>query len=168
MTASVNKYVAERAELLARLVLTRRKDIRIVTFSDRADLGIDMIVRLLKPVTDDQVYPYLGVVIMGTSESLEDEEVATKYANRGWKHHPTKALLLFPTLVLLFSVEGDIGYYGWLVEPQVSSVLGPNLTRVTPLRMAKIGKNSVDEIIDRVTEWFEAMGTMFVKHASVK
>jgi hypothetical protein len=163
MTTSVNRYVTERAELLARLVLTRRKDLRVVTFDDRADLGIDMLARMLKPVAGMDIYPHFGVEIMGTSEPLGDEQAATRYANRNWKHRP-KGFLLFPIIVFLFTVEGDIGYYSWLMEPHVSEEKGPGLARLSPLHMAKIGKRSVDEIVSRVEAWFEAMGAVLITH----
>jgi hypothetical protein len=169
MVNTLTKYTEERAELLAKLILTRRKDLQVVSFADREELGIDMIVRILQAGADEQmVSPYFAAQILGTSDLLEDEDAATKFANRNGKHRPTQMLWLCPILVLLFTVERDVGYYAWLLKPDVSAKEGPSLTRVQSLSMKKLSNKTVDEIIRQVRDWFEAMRELLGKHASEK
>ena len=163
MSTSVNQYVAQRAELLAHLVLTRRKDIQLIALGERQDIGIDLLAQVSKPVMNGQVFPSFGVEVMGTSQPLEDEISATRYANQWWKHRQTKGLLLFPIVLLLFSMENDLGYSGWLMEPHVSEESGPSLTRVSPLCMTKLNKKRVDELVQRVEKWFEATAEILIK-----
>lgn len=169
MADSLTKYTDERAELLAKLILTRRKDLQLVSFEDRQDLGIDMIIRMSNPQgAEELVAPYFAAQIMGVSDPLENEEAATKYASRNWKRRPAKSLWLCPILVMLFTVEGDVGYYSWLMEPDVGKEDEPSLTRVSSPSMRKLNNKAVDEIIERVREWFEAMSDLLVRHASGK
>jgi hypothetical protein len=71
--------------------------------------------------------------------------------------------------VLLFSMENDQGYYGWLMEPCVSLGEGPTLARVTAPEMTKITKAGVDHIVQEAIDWNKAMAELFVaKHASAK
>jgi hypothetical protein len=134
MATSVSQYVTQRAELLANLALTRRKDVQLVSFADREAAGIDLLARIEEPVLNGQVFPSFGVKILGTSEPLEDEQSANRYLNRHGKHRPRRGFLLCPLVVLLFSMEGDVGYFSWLMEPQVSKDAVPRLSLVSPLR----------------------------------
>jgi hypothetical protein len=162
MTTSVDKYVGERAELLAKLVLTRDKNLEAVPLSERADFGLDMIVRIHPPIAHGDVLPHFGVNILGTSIHLNDEDMATKVANLQWQDRPGKSVYLFPTIVMLFSVDGDSGYYSWLLEPHVGKDRMPTLTKVSPLGMTKISKKTVDDIVEEVKDWFKAMIAMFI------
>jgi hypothetical protein len=155
----------QRAELLANLVLTRRKDVQVLSFGDQADVGIDLLARIDKPLLNGQFLPSFAVQVLGTADPLADEESASRYVNRRWKHRPPRFGLLCPIAVFLFSMDGDVGYYGWLMEPHVTKEEGPRLTLVSPLGMMRINKRVIDDLIDRVEKWFEAVAETFVEHA---
>ncbi len=106
-----------------------------------------------------------GVDVKGTAKALDDEAAATRFAHASWKHRPTSGLFLFPIAVLLFSMEGDLGYYGWLLEPSVPNEHSPRLDRVATLTMHKIAKRSVDDIVQQVVAWFDAMGELLSDQA---
>jgi hypothetical protein len=44
----------------------------------------------------------------------------------------------------------------------------PTLERASTLDMTKIQKGSVDDIVQRVVEWFEAMGSFLLKNSQAK
>jgi hypothetical protein len=167
MDQSVKDYGVQRAELLANLVLTRRKDVRVYPVGEKYDIGIDLFVRVMIPVMDRQVLPTFGVQVKGTPHPLIDVQAATRHA-KGITQTPLKGLFLFPIVVFLFSMEGDKGYYSWLMEPSVSSEGSPTLERASTLDMTKIQKGSVDDIVQRVVEWFEAMGSFLLKNSQSK
>jgi hypothetical protein len=167
MDQSVKDYGVQRAELLANLVLTRRKDVHVYPVGEKYDVGIDLFVRVMIPVMDRQVLPTFGVQVKGTPHPLIDEQAATRHA-KGFKQTPLKGLFLFPIVVFLFSMEGDKGYYSWLMEPYVSSEASPTLERASTLHMTKIQKGSVDDIVHRVVEWFEAMGSFLLQNSQSK
>jgi hypothetical protein len=50
MTKSEASYIAHRADLLAQLVLTRRKDLEVIQVDTAADTGLDLFVRVHHPV----------------------------------------------------------------------------------------------------------------------
>jgi hypothetical protein len=162
MSDSVLEYVDKRAELLAHLVLTRRKDVTVVPVG-QPDVGIDYFVRVMHPIIHGQVLPQFGVEVKGTSEPLRDEQIAGKHANHLIKNRHPEGLFLFPIILMLFSVESDEGYYCWLMEPLLSKESPPSLNRVSSLKMTKIGKKTLDEIIAKVERWFEATAELLVK-----
>ena len=137
---SEREYVEQRAELLAQLVLTRRKDVEVISVGQAFDTGIDLFVRLHHPVMHGQVLPMFGVQVKGTSTPIPDEQTANAYVNAGHKHRQTKGLFLFPLVLFLFSVDGDVGYYSWLMKPDVAGE--KRLSRPAPRRFAMIATST--------------------------
>jgi len=164
---SINQYVAQRAELLANLVLTRRKDVEVIPLHQK-DVGIDLVARVRQPVMGGQVLPMFGVEVKGTVNPLADDEAATRFANARAKRRPSSGLFLFPIAIFLFSVEGDVGYYCWLLEPSVPRDRSPRLDRVSNLSMHKITKRSLDDMVQQVVAWFEAMGDLLSHQSSAE
>ncbi len=162
MSTATADYVAQRAKLLAELVLTRRKGVRLLSFTEAADTGHGLIAQLSVPDLghDRQIQPYLNVQVQGTDEPLEGEHTATACGKRHWK---PLSLFMAPAVFLLFSMEGDQGYFSWMLEPQVDPKRGPTLTWVEAPEMTKITKKAIDEMFDRVDEWFEAMSKILLR-----
>jgi hypothetical protein len=158
LAKSETGYVGQRAELLAQLVLTRRKDVEVISVGEAFDTGIDLFVRIRHPVMNGQVLPMFGVQVKGTNEPVPNVQFANSYINAGLRHRQTKGLFLFPLVLFLFTMDGDIGYYSWLMKPTVLAGNGPALARVESFEMAKIDKHSIDKMISHVIKWFDAMG----------
>ncbi len=168
-TTTDHVYAEERALLLARLVLSRRKDVQIITFESPGDAGLDLLIRVPKPgvklsvgggpksTTEVSVLAEMGIQVKAASEPLEDEEAATEYANRDWEDTPSKALHLFPVILMLFSVEDDRGYFSWLMEPSPEDKPGALLSRVSTLDMKRITRDSIDAAINRSLAWYDSM-----------
>src|SRR6266508_117903 len=112
-TTATEDYVAKRAELLANLVLTRQKGVEVFRFQDSSDVGVNLFA-LLPSIGGVQnglpILPRIGVKVMGTDDPLETEDDATTYVRKHWQGRHGKGLFLWPTVLLLFSMEGDKGY----------------------------------------------------------
>jgi hypothetical protein len=157
-TAATDDYVAKRAKLLATLVLTRQKDVRPVEFHAESDIGVDLIVALPsfgEGKSGEPIRSALGVEIMGTDDPLETEVEATAYANRHREDRPA-GFFLGPIVLFLFSMDGDKGYFSWIMEPKIAKE-GPTLTRAALFDMTKITKTSTEVIFRESAAWFEAM-----------
>jgi hypothetical protein len=165
-TATVADYVAKRAELLARLVLTRREGARVIAFEDPQDTGF--LVQL--PHSRDRgrskaPQPSVAVYVKGTDDRLEDERRAVANCRELWKGLSDKAFdfYLAPVVFLLFSMEGDQGYFSWVMEPHVDRDRTPSLTRVEAPEMTRISRKSIEELFDRVEEWSEATAEILIR-----
>ena len=106
MTDSVADYVGQRAELLARLVLTRRKDVRVFPLGDESDVGLDFIAHTTTPISGLPANPYFGVQVKGTANALDDERTANRLANQFVRDVPAKAFILAPIVLMVFSMAG--------------------------------------------------------------
>ena len=168
-TTSIKEYVAKRAELLANLVLTRNKDVQLLRFQAPEDVGLDLFVQLPSDILTDgiPIQPCVGVKILGTDDSLETEADATAFVDQHWNDRLMKGLFLVPLVLFLFSMEGDKGYFGWILEPKVTRE-GPTLTPVSSLTMTKITKTSTDVIFRAATAWFDAMHSVVVRDKKSK
>lgn len=170
MSTTAEDYVAKRAELLAKLVLTRREGVEVVRSEDPDDSGLHL-VAFLPSISDQSKLPFLpcvGVEVMGTDEPLESEDTATAYVREHWEDRERKGFSFRPVVLLLFSMEGDKGYFGWLMEPRVGASEGPTLTRVFSPAMTKITKPSTESIFRASEAWSEAMVKLVVRDAKSK
>jgi hypothetical protein len=155
-------YINQRANLLARLVLTRRKGILVFPFPEDSDKrppraeGTDFIAIFQKA---NIVGAHLFARVKGTNEVLKDEQAAFAYCSEDWKLMYAEPSLFAPTVFLLFSVEGDQGFFSWVLEPQVDREKGSTLTQVESPVMRKINRKSMEELFDRVEEWYKAMAS---------
>jgi hypothetical protein len=156
-TTVVEDYVAKRAELLANLVLTRQKGVVVFRFQDPEDAGMHLLATLPSIGGVDTglpVLPRIGVEVLGTEESLKTEADATAYVRKDRRDR--QGFFLGPIVLLLFSMEGDAGYFGWIMEPRVSKSEGPTLTRVVAPAMTKITKTSTEVIFRESETWYAA------------
>ncbi len=162
MSTATADYVAKRAELLAQLVLTRRKGVGLLSFTEAADTGLGLVAQLPVPDLghDRQIQPYLNVQVQGTEEPFEDDRSATACGKRHWKPF---SLFMAPAVFLLFSMEGDQGYFSWMLEPRVDDEKGPTLTWVENPEMTKITRKSIEHVFDRTEEWFKAMADILLR-----
>ena len=167
-TRSEKQYVGKRAELLAQLVLTRRKDVEVIPVGEQFAAGIDLVVRIHHPVMKGQALPAFGVQVEGTTEPIPDEHRANEYANARVKHRKTKGFFLLPVVIFLFSMDGDVGYFGWLMKPEVSTETGPSLGRVESVEMVMIRKKTIDDMIAQTRSWFETMSDILTKDGAAK
>ncbi len=143
MDKGIKAYEAERAETLARLVLTRKKGVSFNTLVKR-DAGLDFIVSMKDG--KDEIIAAFGGIIVSTPDLLPDVGVATHYT-KGWqeaKHLRTS----FPLVLFLFSTADDQGYFGWLLRPRDGK-----LEWVPSLEMSKITKKSVNSIFETAESW---------------
>src|SRR5947209_19865728 len=143
MTNSVADYVGQRAELLARLVLTRRKDVRVFPLGDESDVGLDFIAHTTTPISGLPANPYFGVQVKGTANALDDERTANRLANQFVRDVPAKAFILAPIVLMVFSMEDDRGYWGWVMEPFVERPNTPSLRRTSRVVMTQFSPESL-------------------------
>jgi hypothetical protein len=159
-----NKYVMNRAETLAREFLTRRPEVVIHSF-DYDDLDF---VATLYPSASLKIQGFspFGVVVWGTSRPISSEAAASSFAGRRWKteaeRSPDQRKFFFPVIALVYAVREDIGYYAWISEPNSAADSRPKLIPNEYLHCTKIGRNSLDDIVERVAEWYTRLASVIL------
>lgn len=158
MPATTEAFINNRATMLANVFLTRKPTTQV----NRLDLGhVQLLVNDLPPKTE--LVRSFGVILWGTGKKLANEEDATKFANSHWcggtdTAHDDLPHFFMPILVLVFSVEEDLGYYAWAWEPSFDSPPhSTTLRKPERLTCTKIHSDSLDKILSNVGAWYEAI-----------
>jgi hypothetical protein len=141
-------YLGPRAELLARLYLTRRDDLLIwPNFPDR---GQDLLVEILR---DGQRTGRLFAIRVQAALSREVSEppVLSLSAPQSGIYRD----LPYPAIVLLFTVDNDAGFFRWLKAPAPGTPGALTLLEdegaLTPFT-----NETLAGIIEDVSRWYDA------------
>jgi hypothetical protein len=164
MNEMENKFIASRAETLAREFLTRRQEVVIHPFDDN-DLHL---VVTLHPSASLKIQGFspFGVIVWGTDKSLSSERVASSFATRHWKNEAERSkssdTYFLPVLALLYSVKEDAGYYAWISQPHFPGDGPPKLIPHEDLDCIRIVRNSLDSIVQQVAEWYTRLAPVIL------
>src|SRR5437016_1587378 len=82
---SIGQYNRQRAELLARLVLTRRKENTVYKPGEDSGIGVDLFVKCSEPIGRTKAIPSFGVDLYGTSKLLPATSEASLLARTKFK-----------------------------------------------------------------------------------
>jgi hypothetical protein len=168
MSQGENKYtksfLGKRIDALAREFLTRRPDVTVMPFELG---GIDYYVSVQPPEGDaPQGLFGFGVVTLGTAHRISGESMASRLAKDMWSDRRKslgKHAYFLPVVFLLFSMFSDKGFYGWIAEPSEDDDGSPKLVRPDVLRCEVIGRESLDEIVAQVNDWYTRLAPVILK-----
>ena len=164
MNETENKFIVNRAETLAREFLTRRPEVVIHPFDDN-DLHL---VVTLDPSASLKIQGFspFGVIVWGTDKSVSSEQAASGFATRRWKSEGERSrrsqTYFLPVIALLYSVKEDVGYYAWISEPHFPNDGPPKLIPNENLDCTMIMRNSLDNIVQKVAEWYTRLATVVI------
>ncbi len=154
--------MAERAVALATILLTRHPGVLVTGAPDVA--GYDLSVYLTsdgKPssrmfaveLKGRLSLPRLGRIVDAGRLKLSSElRLALE------KQQRSLADLTFPLLFIVFAMDSDRGFYGWLRQPVLGRsarvVLSPEIAFAQEWR-----QHTHEEIVDTVNQWYDAAPT---------
>jgi hypothetical protein len=164
MNETTNKFVENRAETLAREFLTRRPEVNIHPFDDN---DLNFVVTLSSSASlRVQGFSPFGVIVWGTDKSVSSEKAASSFATRRWKSEDgdlnSSHTYFLPVLALLYPVKEDDGYYAWISEPHCPKDSPPKLIPNEHLDCTRILRNSLDNIVQQVAEWYTRLATVLL------
>jgi hypothetical protein len=163
MSDTIQSFVAQRAETLAREFLTRRPDVDLHTFDNDP---VSFIVTLRpRRRSEARGLMQFGVVVKGTKDHLASEKEATRFILTS-ERKPGKLLprYFIPVIAVVFSVAENSGYYAWLAEPFLFDD-GPKLIRRETTSCERIHQHTLDVIVDRVYAWYDKLAAVIIASA---
>ncbi len=141
-------FVIDRSEALAGLLLTSRKDIRIVRETKRDD-GVDFY------LTIDEGEPLATrmfvVQVKGTTASDKSEWLK----GNGEIFQPRSSTVFLPVCIVVVNVRDNRASYTWMAEPLVEEQ-SAKLRFPTQAEFHDLNPSAVNEIVARVKAWYEA------------
>lgn len=147
MAAEQAWYVAERAEALATLFLTRRGDVEVLPAGRyRRDTDYDLLVRIVS----DQAAPEMtfGIEVKGTRSTKRPSGNAPVGKDMPEAHYVPG----LPICSFFFAVDAEQGYYRWRFEPVISPQGTADLRPGTTF--APLDDRAIDTIIEQVKGWY--------------
>lgn len=168
MAAEQAWYIAERAEALATLFLTRRDDLEVIpTGRYGRDASYDILVRIKQEhaVTDAT----FGIEVKGVRS--EKRRGSNSFLVNYVRSEIRDAA--FPVCIFLFAVDDEQGYYRWLFEPVISPTgkatlrFGLDMAHDDLARRERVAVRSIfepltghaiDALIERVKHWYTVKG----------
>jgi hypothetical protein len=144
--------IGKRAELLARVNLTRRMNVTVHPF----DVGGADQLDLICTIRDDTVKGFLpfGVLVWGTAKELAHGGDVSPLVRQRLKAQDTKYFL--PVIILVFSMHNDAGFFSWLAEPDRQN--GKLVLHTKPIFRPFTSKH-LDTVVGDVVDWYQRMGS---------
>ena len=145
MKQNLNYFIAERAEHLAIVHLTRSPNLAIKHLKG-ADSGLDLLVTILQ----DQLPTgrMFGVQVKGYDRTFENIQQLSSVLGETEKIYPQE--LPFPVCLFVFTMDDDKGYYQWL------NYLNNSSTTALNFQWRSLDASSVEQILKEVNAWYEA------------
>ena len=149
--------IGHRAELLAKLLLTRRMNVDVIRFDEGGEMGIDY----LCSIRSEKVPGFMlfGVLVWGTSDDLSTEAAVVRHVRTRRKKLDEHSRYFFPVIALLCSMRDDRAYYSWLAEPCEET--GQLVHVVAPV-FQEFDVKELDRVTKRVTKWYQKLATTLV------
>lgn len=155
--SEASEGIGLRAELLAKLHLTRRLNVDVHPFHSGADGGLDFVCTIR---SKEPGFLAFGVIVWATSKELSDEAEATSFARLRLRKI-VKPPYLIPVIALVYSMNDDRGFFCWIVEP---SREGEKLSTISHVACKTFDVQQLDRIIERITEWYRRVqGNLIVQ-----
>jgi hypothetical protein len=153
-----NWFITERSEALASLMLTSRTDLSVRSENPRDD-GVDFVVAL-NGSDNVPTTKFFVVQVKGTLSS--DQGDWTENVKQLYKKGDAFYL---PACVFVVNVRKNDVAYAWVAEPHVKSGnVGLNFFEHPDFHA--LDNAAVDQIVNRVREWYDAMPRSIASHAS--
>ncbi|SOD02656.1 protein of unknown function [bacterium JGI 053] len=153
MIRDMRQFLAERAELLAFIHLTRREDL-IVNRLESADSGVDFLVTLvLGGAPTGRMFGIQVQASEGSATCPRDLHAPGDLPFRDVADVP------LPLCRFVFTMADDKGYYGWLKEPVVADRHAPVLRLVEDVRWDELDDEGLARIVGSVNAWYDAQRT---------
>ena len=153
-----NWFIAERSEAMASLMLTSRNDVSLRAEKTQDD-GVDFVVALKEPGNVPPTKLFI-VQVKGTLSSDQAdwrENVKQLYGNGG--------AFFLPACVFVVNVRSNDAAYAWVAEPDVKSG-GVGLNFFEQPDFQPLDNAAVDQIVNRVRGWYDAMPHSVASHVS--
>lgn len=147
-------YIAERAEQLAILHLSRRDDL-VITHSSESGYGFDILVSISK---DGKPTGRMFGVVIKAKKSLQSTLQKPLAINEMSFDLGKMALpkdIPFPLCLFIFEMENDQGYYRWIKEPVIDAENKAVLLAGQENAFKALTKEALDHIVGQINLWYE-------------
>lgn len=147
MKQNLRQFIAERAEHLAIVHLTRGQNLFVERMT--ADSGLNFLVSILQEKSSTG--RIFGIQTKGIDtgfKNIQDIPLFLSERDKGYFQN-----IPFPVCLLLFTMDDDRGYYRWL--KYTLGEFDHNWYTIEQYQWHFLDKTAIDQIIQDVNHWYE-------------
>ena len=150
-----NNFVAERAESLAIIHLTRRPDLIVRREIRAVDRVMDLLVEIAEPGASPG-WKKFGVYLQGTKTPVTVSDANRKLTfslRRFFNDHGEPAI---PFCLFYFTMEDNQGYFTWVAEPMVDEGRSRLKYHREKANCVLLDDGALDRIVEAVDAYYVA------------
>lgn len=157
MTNKLNDtFIANRALVLATVILTRRGDLEIR--ETKKDTGLDLHVFIERE--DKAMRLVFGILLRGVVAATTPHS-ATRVLGPTMSQFAGMRKFTYPVCLFFFTMSEEQAYFSWLAEPVVTES-NPKLIHHAKAKCVELTNEVLDDAIERIVAWYDAVETVLI------
>jgi hypothetical protein len=148
MKQNLEYFIAERAEHLAIVHLTRSPNLVIERMKTDRDYGLDMLATISRD--ESPTGRIFGVQVKGQDKALKDGKTPQLILSSQERQYFQE--LPFPVCFFFFTMEDDKGYYKWIKSPHA---LNKHLRSAEEEPWHVLSESSIAQMVEEVNSWYD-------------
>src|SRR4051812_23692037 len=148
---SRKRFVAERAQVLATIILTRRGDLTVV--DTKRDTGLDLHVFIDRE--DKPMRLAFGVLLRGVLPPVTPAH-ANRILRTTMAQFQGMRKFTYPVCLFFFSMGDEQAFFSWLAEPVVKDNK-PKLVHHEKAHCVPLTDELLDQAVEQIVNWYDAV-----------
>jgi hypothetical protein len=153
---SKKRFVAERARVLATIILTRRGDLTIV--DTKRDTGLDLHVFIDRE--DKPMRLTFGVLLRGVLSPVTPDH-ANRILGTTMAQFQGMRKFTYSVCLFFFSMRNEQAFFSWLAEPVVADG-APKLVHHEKAHCVELTDEELDRVIEQIVAWYDAVESVLI------
>jgi hypothetical protein len=157
MTRETNeRYIADQVRSRAKVLLTRRDDLRVVETKEQTDLDMHVYIER----EDKPMRLVFGVLLRGVPSPTTAEQ-ANRILGPTLGYFQSLRKFTYPVCLFFFTVREEQAFFTWLAEP-VANGDGPKLVHHMQPNCLELTDAVIADVVDRVVAWYDAVESVLI------
>jgi hypothetical protein len=153
---SKRRFVAERAQVLATIILTRRGDLTVV--DTKKDTGLDLHVFIDRE--DKPMRLTFGVLLRGVLSSVTPGH-ANRILRTTMAQFQGMRKFTYPVCLFFFTMRDDQAFFSWLAEPVLAGG-APKLVHHEKANCVELTDEKLDQVVEQIVAWYDAVEAVLI------
>jgi hypothetical protein len=150
------RFLAERAQALATVILTRRDDLKIV--ETKKETGLDLHVHVER---EDKAMRLTFGVLLRAVPSPASAEQANAVLRPTMGQFVGMRKFTYPVCLFFFTMREEQAYFSWLAEPVVNGH-APKLVHHEKAQCVELTDEVLSQVVERVVAWYDAVEAVLI------
>ncbi len=153
---SKKRFVAERAPVLATIILTRHGDLTIVDTKRNTELDLHVFIdRKDKPMR-----LMFGVLLRGVLSAATPKQ-ANRILRISMAQFQGMRKFTYPVCLFFFSMRDEQAFFSWLAEPVLAGG-ALELVHHEKANCVELTDEKLDQVVEQIVAWYDAVESVLI------